>query len=352
MLSAVDIRQDSKDVLSVERKIGVAVVGLGVGEQHARAYLSSGQCDLLWLYDLDPGKARAMVDKLKAGGAAASFENILSDPDVEVVSIASFDDAHFEQVVAALEAGKHIFVEKPICRTVDELKVIKQAWSKHNGKLKLSSNLTLRAAPVYQWLKEKIAANDFGEIYAFDGDYLYGRLHKITKEWRSEVQDYSVMLGGGVHLIDLMLWLTGERPLSVHAMGNRICTMNTDFIYNDFVAALFRFPSSLIGRITANFGCIHRHQHVMRIFGTKGTFIYDDMGPRLHTSRDSSLEANPVSLAVLPKTKGDLIAPFISAISNEENLNGHTQTIFDTISVSAACDQALKYNAEVEVNYV
>lgn len=336
----------------MEQKIGVAVVGLGVGEQHARAYLSSGQCDLRWLYDLDPGKANAMVGKLKAGGAAASFEKILSDPHVKVVSIASFDDAHFEQVLAALEAGKHVFVEKPICRTVDELKVIKQAWSKHNGKLKLSSNLILRTAPVYQWLKEKIAADDFGDIYAFDGDYLYGRLHKIAQEWRSEVQDYSVMLGGGVHLIDLMVWLTGERPLSVNAMGNRICTMNTDFIYNDFVAALFRFPSSLIGRVTANFGCVHRHQHVMRIFGTKATFIYDDMGPRLHTRRDPSFEANPVTLAALPKTKGDLIAPFISAIMNDENLNDYTQTIFDTISICTACDQALKYNTEVEVNYV
>ena len=43
-------------------------------------------------------------------------------------------------------------------------------------------------------------------------DYLYGRLQKITDDWRSRVADYSVMLGGGVHMVDLMLWLTGQRP--------------------------------------------------------------------------------------------------------------------------------------------
>lgn len=333
-------------------KIGVAVVGLGVGEQHARAYLATGQCELRWLYDLIPEKAQALVDGFGTGAVATSFEQILGDPDTQAVSIASYDDAHFEQVVAALEAGKHVFVEKPLCRTVDELQVIKQAWSRHQGKLKLSSNLVLRAAPVYRWLKQKLDAGDLGALYAFDSDYLYGRLHKITHGWRKDVEDYSVMLGGGVHLIDLVLWLTGERPTSVYATGNRICTKNTDFRYHDYVAATLQYPSGLIGRITANFGCVHGHQHVVRVFGTKATFIYDDAGPRLHVTRDPSVTANAITLSALPAAKGDLIPPFVSAILNDENLDAHTQTIFDVISVCVACDEALQSNSVVEAQYV
>ena len=356
--------------------IGVAVVGLGVGEQHARAYLATGRCQLRWLYDLEASQACSVAEKLGAGAVARCFEQILEDPDVQAVSIASYDDAHFAQVVAALNAGKHVFVEKPLCRTVDELLAIKHTWSKYGGKLKLSSNLVLRAAPVYQWLQPKVEAGDFGDLYAFDGDYLYGRLHKITQGWRKAVEPYSVMLGGGVHLVDLMLWLIGERPASVYATGNRICTENTGFRYYDYVAATLRCPSGLIGRITANFGCVHRHQHLVRLFGTEATFVCDDAGPRLHKRLSQSLSPSvlqsfspsvlrlgdsaterlsdweTLSLPTLPATKGELIAPFVSAILADADLNAHSQEIFDVISICAACDQALQLGSEVEVRYV
>lgn len=346
------MRDERMRSIPLGKRIGVAVIGLGIGEQHARAYLRISECELRWLYDIDAKKAGLVSERLGAGAIASSFEQILEDSNVDLLSIASFDDAHFEQVVAALEAGKHVFVEKPLCRTIEELRVIKEAWAKHPGKLKLTSNLVLRAAPVYQWLKQKIERGDLGDIYAFDGDYLYGRLHKITQGWRKDVENYSVMQGGGVHLVDLMLWLTNQRPSSVYASGNRICSQNTDFRYNDYVAATFHFPSGLIGRITANFGCVHRHQHVMRVFGTEATFIYDDAGPRWHGTRDPAHLSSIVNLPTLPATKGDLIAPFVSAILHDENLDTHTQVMFDVISVCLACDRALQANCIEEILYV
>ena len=328
------------------------MVGLGVGEEHAMAYLATDHCRLRWLYDLDVEKARRLAAKFEAGQAATSFEQILDDPEVQAVSIASFDDAHFQQVLAALDAGKHVFVEKPMCRSLEELAAIKQAWSRHRGNLKLSSNLVLRSAPIYTWLKEKIDRGDFGSLYAFDGEYLYGRLHKITNGWRTNVADYSVMQGGGVHLIDLLLWLTAERPTTVYATGNRIASESTSFRYKDYVAATLRCPSGMVARITANFGCTHRHQHVVSIFGTEATFMYDDAGPRLHLTRDPLAKADPVDLPTLPQTRGELIGPFVTAILNDEDLETHTQAIFDVISICAACDAALEANSVVDIVYL
>jgi predicted dehydrogenase len=335
-----------------QQQLGVAVVGLGVGEQHARAYQATGSCQLRWLYDLDLNKAENLAVTLGEGTPTHSFEQILRDPTVDIVSIASYDDAHCVQVVAALEAGKHVFVEKPLCQTVEELTQIKTVWKRYRGTRKLSSNLILRAAPVYEWLKQKIATGDFGTIYALDGEYLYGRIEKITTGWRHEVPHYSVIQGGGIHLMDLSLWLMGERPTSVYAAGNRLCTQQTAFRFLDYVTATLRYPSGVIGRITANFGCVHRHHHVLRVFGTAATFLYDDAGPRLHVSRDPAMTATPVSLAPLPAGKGELIAPFVAAVIADDNLDAHTQAIFDVSSVCAACDESLYANAEVEVAYV
>lgn len=333
-------------------KIGIAVVGMGVGEEHARALMSSKLCDLKWVYDLDSDKARAVAGKVGAGAIAKNFEDILEDPNVTAVVIASYDDAHFRQVMGAFKAGKHVFVEKPLCYTLDELLAVKEAWAKHEGKLKLSSNLVLRAAPLYRWLKEEIEEGVLGEIYAFDGDYLYGRIHKITEGWRGKVEDYSVMLGGGIHLVDLMFWLTDQRPSSVWCAGNAIATKGTSFRYKDYVAAVLHFKSGMIGRITANFGCVHRHQHVIRVFGTKGTFIYDDSGSRWHGSANPDASPRVIDLPALPSSKGDLIEGFLSAIIHDEDLRPHTQNIFDVVSACIACDESLKQGREVEVQYL
>jgi predicted dehydrogenase len=331
------------------RSLGVAVVGLGVGEQHALAYQRTG-CSVRRLFDLDPDRAAAVSSRLGEGLCSSSLESILGDPSIEIVSIASFDDAHFEQVAASLAAGKHVFVEKPLCRSIHELETIAAAWRRSGRKLR--SNLVLRAAPLYRWVKAQVEGGAFGEIYAFDGDYLYGRLHKLTEGWRNQVEDYSVLQGGGVHLLDLMLWLTGQRPERVSAVGNRISSAGTAFRYHDFAAATFTFPSGLVGRVTANFGSVHRHQHVMRIFGTRATFIVDDAGPRLHLSRDPNEPATPLAHNPLPATKGDLIPEFVASVTTGAAMRPDTQHEFDVISACVAADRALASGGAVTVDYV
>jgi predicted dehydrogenase len=332
--------------------LGAAVVGLGVGEQHARAYAAHPAIGALWLHDRDTEQAQAVAQRLPGARVASSFEAMIAEPAVQMVSIASFDDDHFGQVVAALSAGKHVFVEKPLCRTLEELRRIHALWAGAGGRLRLGSNLILRAAPLYGWLKRQIAAGALGDLYAIDGDYLYGRIHKVTEGWRREVADYSVMQGGGIHLLDLMLWLTGRRPLSVTAAGNRISTAGTAFRYNDYCAATLQFDGGMIGRLSANYGCVHRHQHVLRVFGTRATFIYDDAGARLHESRDPAVPARRLQESPLPASKGDLIPGFIAAIVGNGDYAAETQSVFDGICVAIACDRAVASGQLEQVEYV
>jgi predicted dehydrogenase len=341
----------------VTRQLGIAVVGLGIGEQHARMYATLPSCKVKLLLDLDRSRAEHLAGAFPGSQAGTDLEEALGRRDIDVVSIASYDDTHFEQVMRSLSAGKHIFVEKPLCRTAGELTRIRAALDAQRS-LHLASNLVLRGADLYRWLREEIASGTFGEIYAFDGDYLYGRLHKITDGWRGETEDYSVMLGGGIHMIDLMLWLTGRRPISVQATGNGICTRGTEFRYDDFVAATMTFASGMVGRITANFGCVHRHQHVVRIFGTRQTFVLDDAGPRLMTSRDpvepglDVAPVQPVNLAAKPAHKGALIPSFVEGIVlNKSPRTDDLKATLDAIAIATACDEAVSRSAPVQISY-
>jgi predicted dehydrogenase len=328
----------------------VGVIGLGVGRQHALAYAALEDCSVVALCDRNFELARTVGREVGAERVTDDYRALLTDARLDLVSIASQDDDHYEHAMAALGAGKHVFVEKPLCRSGEEAAAIKARWL--DGGRHLASNLVLRAAPLYRWLRAAIAGGELGTVYAFDGDYLYGRVHKITEGWRKDVDDYSVMQGGGIHLLDLMLWLTGERPETVASVGSRVVTQGTAFRYDDFAAATFRFPSGLIGRITANFGCVHRHHHVVRVFGTKGTFIYDDCGARLHGSRNPEAMPQRIDHAPLPGSKGDLIPAFVQSVRASGDPVAAGQHEFDVVSVCLAADRARVSGQTERVTYV
>ena len=178
------------------RRLRVGVVGLGVGARHIDGFDADERCEVAAVCDLDAERLESARRERPNLATTQRFDDFVRDADIDIVSIASYDDAHFEQTVAALEAGKHVFVEKPVCRTADEVRSLSRALDDHPG-LVLGSNLVLRAAPLYRFAREQASAGAFGTLYAFDGDYLYGRLHKITDGWRGDIADYSVMLGGG-----------------------------------------------------------------------------------------------------------------------------------------------------------
>ena len=110
-----------------------------------------------------------------------------------------------------------------------------RALLKANPELRLSSNFNLRTAPRFLTLREEIAAGGLGRVYALEGDYLWGRVHKLKTGWRRKMPFYSIILGAGIHMVDLVCWLSGDFALdSVFAAGNRISTEQAGFEHNDF----------------------------------------------------------------------------------------------------------------------
>ena len=261
------------------------VIGLGVGERHIESYESDPRCQVVAICDIDEAKLADVHSRYPDTRATVQATDILDDPEIDVVSIASYDNYHCEQVVKALGQNKHVFVEKPLCLTEEELRQIHEAMIAQPH-LHLSSNLVLRRAPQFEQLKPMIREGAFGQLYYLEGDYNYGRLHKITSGWRGEIPFYSVTHGGAIHLIDLLTWLAAEKVIEVTAVGNKISTKDTQFRFPDMVSALLRFDSGMTAKVTANFGSVCPHHHGLKVFGTEKYFEHTYQGGTFYDSRD------------------------------------------------------------------
>ena len=216
----------------MSRKLRVGVIGLGIGMQHARTVAAHPGAELAMLCDLDPEKRVAAAAEFAGVPCVADAETLLAS-DLDVVSLASFDDFHYAQACRALTDGRHVYLEKPLCLHEAETRQLAALLRSRPG-LRLSSNLVLRTCPRFLRVKAEMDAGSLGAVYHLEADYLWGRLPKLTGGWRADMDFYSIIHGAAVHMVDLVLWLTGARPVSVAALDSNFATRGTRQRHNDF----------------------------------------------------------------------------------------------------------------------
>lgn len=331
-------------------ELRVGIVGLGVGESHIAGYESDPRCRVVALCDIDGEKLAAVGVRHPGRRLTTDPLSVLEDPDIDVVSIASYDDAHHSQVMRALATGKHVFVEKPLCLHDAEFEDICEALRRAPA-LQLSSNLILRQAPRFQRLRERVRAGELGRLYYVEGDYNYGRIEKIVRGWRGARPFYSVTHGGAIHVIDLLLWLTGERPRRVIATGNRLATEGTNFRFNDMIAALLEFPSGMIGKVSANFACVLPHGHAVALYGTEATFVQNALGAAMFHSRDPAHMGEPANEPAKSVSKGDLVPSFVRAILDRERPEVSANDVLDAMAVSLAIERSVRERGAATIEY-
>lgn len=334
------------------KMIKAGIIGLGVGYQHIAGYESHSDCKVVSVCDFSELKLKDVKKNHPEIKATKNADDILNDPSIDVVSIASFDNYHHEQISKALKNGKHVFVEKPFVIHESEAENIRQILNE-NPQLKLSSNLILRKYPRFTALKKLIDDEKFGELYYLEADYLYGRIHKITGGWRSEIPVYSVVHGGGVHVVDLLLWLSGQKVIEVSAFGNKFPTKNTAFKGNDMVAALLKFQNGTIAKVTANFGCVFPHFHGVSVYGTKATFKNSRSAGFLFDQRGEASEIKPkkIKTPYPGAAKGDHLYQFIESILGKKSDVAGIEEVFNAMSVCFAIEKSVQTNQVVKVNY-
>ena len=271
-------------------------------------------------------------------------KSIFLDKQINLVSIASYDDNHYSQIVKCLKFNKNIIIEKPMCLNSNQLKNIYKLIKKKN--IKMTSNLVLRVNALFKNFKKRINRE---KVYYIEGDYIYGRKKKLFG-WRSKIKQYSLTLGAGVHIIDLINWLTDLKPKSVYATGNKKATKGTVFKKNSMIVMMFEYPKDIIVKITANGAAIFDHFHELKIFSDNQTLVNSKLGSYIvKKGKTKKILANYPD----KQNRKKLIRNFIETLikKNIKPIISVKEQV-DLMSICFAVDKSVKLNKKIKINYL
>ena len=204
--------------------VGVAIVGCGsIGQKRARAL---GRARLVACADVRPDRAEALARVTDSSGvrsaesgvrrsspgvvATADWRTVVDRADVDVVIVATTNDVLAGISRAAVEAGKHVLVEKPAARSVAELDELIAAADRHGRLVRVGFNH--RYHPALRKAHELVAAGALGTLMFVRGRYGHGGRVGYEREWRADpaISGGGELIDQGVHLIDLARWFLGD----------------------------------------------------------------------------------------------------------------------------------------------
>ena len=192
----------------VEHPLGIAIVGCGlIGQKRARAL---GSARLVACADLNLERAQALARSAPGAITSADWQTTVTREDVDIVVVATTNNVLAEIALGAIEAGKHVLVEKPAARFADELTPLISAAAKRGVQVRVGFNH--RYHPALQQAHNIYASGALGELMFVRGRYGHGGRIGYDKEWRADpaLSGGGELIDQGVHLIDLARWFLGD----------------------------------------------------------------------------------------------------------------------------------------------
>lgn len=269
----------------------VAHVGHGYwGRNLARNFFELGHLAAIVDPDIDTARNAAATYDVPA----MSWEDVLASPQIEAISLATPATLHFSQARAALEAGKHVYVEKPLALDIKEAESL-YALAQNRGRVLMVGHL-LQYHPIYAALRQKVEAGELGRIL-----HVYSNRLSLGK-FRTEE---NVLWSFAPHDISMILGLIDGEPESVEAQGTFAFTPGVA----DLVTAQMRFSSGTRAHLTVSWMHPFKEQRLV-VIGDKAMAVFEDSQPewedKLLIYRHAIDRSGPVPLPI--KALGERIA--------------------------------------------
>jgi predicted dehydrogenase/threonine dehydrogenase-like Zn-dependent dehydrogenase len=224
--------------------VGVALVGAGnlARWAHLPNLKKTPDVRLRAIHSASGARGKSYAVRFGADYCATDYSEILKDPQIQVVVIVSRNQQHAAQALAALRAGKHVFVEKPMALTQEECRELSQAVEQTGKQLTVGFNR--RYAPTYLALKKQMAKRTGAAVLncrvnspGISGSY-----------WMADPAIGGAILGEACHFVDLMYWLLDSEPVEVSAYS--LPADKKDPIGENNLVAAFRFADGSIANLT------------------------------------------------------------------------------------------------------
>ncbi|NQU44158.1 Gfo/Idh/MocA family oxidoreductase [bacterium] len=300
-----------------ERNLGAAVIGLKMGSGHLRGYASNPKTTVVAICDPDKDLLERRREEYGPRMAVTDYRELLNEPDIHIVSVASPDYFHAEQCVSFLKAGKDVLCEKPLTLGLEEALGIVQAVRETGRRFMVGQ--VCRYAPGFALAKRLVDRGEIGDLYLVESEYAHSyREARGAGDWRVDPRR-EPFIGGGCHAVDLLRWVAGD-PVEAFAYANHKCL--TDWPMNDCTMAVYRFPNEVIGKVMVSVGCVRPYTMRSVFYGTEGTIVCDNqsssiqMCSRKNFGSEPSFADFPVEIAHHNVTAE--IAEFVECISGDK----------------------------------
>jgi predicted dehydrogenase len=238
----------------------LAQVGLGQwGKNLARNF--GELAELAWLCDVDETQHAGLAQRYPGARLTANVDDVLADDSVEAVVIATPVPTHYDLARRALEADKHVFVEKPPAMRGSELEELCDL-AEERSRVLMPGHLLLYH-PGVRKLKEIVASGELGDVL-----YVYGNRQNLGTFRTNENALWSL----GVHDLSVLLYLIEEEPSDVRAHGNAFLSEGVE----DVVFCYLRFPSGKMAHMHLSWLDPHKIRRIT-VVGNDRMAVFDDM---------------------------------------------------------------------------
>ncbi len=336
--------QITEEQAPLAKEVGVAVVGLGYwGPNLLRVLGDNLDASVKWICDLDTERLAKYRRRHPGARVTTRIERVLSDPAVDAVIIATPVHSHYSLAARALEAGKHVFVEKPLAHSgelADELAEI----AADRERILMCGHTFLYSPPV-RAIKRMISEGKLGDIYFISSSRVNLGLHQ---------RDVSVIWDLGPHDFSILLYWLSEMPTSVRAIGRDSIVKGIP----DVAFVTMTFASGIIANIELSWLAPSKLRRTVLV-GSERMAIYEDGAPEpVRVFDQGVVYRDPETFGEyhLSYRSGDVISPkidsyeplgleladFVDAIRAEEKMEYHTAIACSVVRLLDAADRSLR----------
>lgn len=247
------------------KKLRIGVIGLGgAGRAHVHRLNRNPSVEKVFGFDIKE------VSGIKNVTIVQSRDELLNL--VDAVTICTPDQQHFDDIIACLEAGKHVLTEKPMTANLAQAKKLEPYIKKFNN-LVFGVHHQMRCTPAFLKAHDLIKQGKLGKLFYIEANYWHDMRERATMfdSWR-EKEGQSLIFAHGCHTVDLLIHLIGQVPLkhTTYVSKNSFAKYHAPYTS---ATSIMEFPDNIVGKLHVNSSCVFPQVYDLLVMGDKATYI-------------------------------------------------------------------------------